>query len=239
VRTVAVNEARRAVTAATASLLLLSCTFAPQRVADDDARSGDVSLSPDSLRALADRSRIEGDTAAPLWLIIASDFQCPFCARWHLESHDSLRRGYIATGRVRAAYVNFPLDHHQHARVAASAALCAGVNDRFWPVHDGIFETQERWAPLSDALPLFDSLAGAAGADMPAWRSCMAQGIMDPVVRADRDRAAGTGVQSTPTFLLLPTVTPAQPGQMIRGAVPLPDLTALLDSLLAALGDGR
>jgi protein-disulfide isomerase len=238
VRTAAVNETRRVVTAAAASLLLASCTFAPQRVAEDDAQVGDIALSPDSMRAMADRSRIEGDSAAPLWLIIASDFQCPFCARWHLESHDSLRRGYIESGRVRAAYINFPLDHHQHARVAANAALCAGVSGRFWPVHDAIFETQDRWAPLPDALPVLDSLAGAAGADMMLWRSCMAQGIMDPVVRADRERAAGTGVQSTPTFLLLPTVTPPQPGQMIRGAVPLTELTALLDSLLAAMGGG-
>jgi protein-disulfide isomerase len=223
-------------TAAAAVALFAACTSAPSRAADNGPAQVETTAAADSLRAMADRSRVEGSAEARLWLIIASDFQCPYCAQWHRESHDSIRVKFIQTGRVRAAYVNFPLDQHRHARVAASAALCAGAQQRFWPVHDAIFATQQRWSDLTDATGVFDSLAAAQGVEMGGWRSCMSQGVMDPVVRADRERATSTGVQSTPTFLLLPATSPAEPGQMIRGAVPLPELSRVLDSMLTAAG---
>lgn len=213
-----------------------ACTSAPSRTADNGPAQATAAVSADSLRAVADRARVEGSDTAPLWLIIASDFQCPYCASWHRESQDSIRSEYIVPGRVRAAYVNFPLDQHRHARVAAAAALCAGAQERFWPMHDAIFATQERWVPLPDAMGVFDSLAAQAGVGVDDWRECMNTGLMDPVVRADRERAASTGVQSTPTFLLLPAAMPAQPGQMIRGAVPLPEMRRVLDSILTAAG---
>ncbi len=188
------------------------------------------------MRAIADRSRLAGDSAARLWLIIVSDFQCPYCARWHHESHDSLRRAYVDRGALRVAYLNFPLEQHRHARVAATAAFCAGAQNRFWPVHDAIFDTQERWTLLADAQPVFDSLVAANGVDVSLWRGCMAEGVMDALVRSDRERAASAGVQSTPTFLLLPSDGEARPGQMIRGAVPLAELRHVIDSLIGTRG---
>lgn len=219
------------------AVLLTACTATPVRTPDSAAVVADsADALTDSVRASADRARITGDTAAALWLIIASDFQCPYCAQWHRESHDSIRARYVAPGHIRIAYLNFPLDQHRHARTAAHAALCAGAQNRFWEVHDAIFETQEHWTPLADAGPAFESLASEAGLDMAAWRSCVADGVMDAVVRSDRERAASAGVQSTPTFLVLPTKPPARPGQLIRGAVPLAELSQVLDSLLMSPG---
>lgn len=219
-------------------MILTACTAAPVRAPDSAAAVADsADALTDSVRASADRARINGDTAAALWLIIASDFQCPYCAQWHRESHDSIRVRYVAPGHIRIAYLNFPLDQHRHARTAANAALCAGAQNRFWEVHDAIFETQEHWATLADAGPAFESLASEAGVNMTVWRSCVADGVMDAVVRSDRERAASAGVQSTPTFLVLPTKPPARPGQLIRGAVPLAELSQVLDSLLTSPGE--
>lgn len=235
----AASRARRTFALQTAVVLCVfatGCTVAPSRTPDSAAVTTDTEAATDSIRAAADRARISGDTTAAIMLIIASDFQCPYCARWHRESHDSIRARYVGPGLIRIAYLNFPLDHHRHARTAANAALCAGAQNRFWEVHDAIFETQEHWTPLSDASPAFESLASEAGLNMPIWRSCVAGGIMDAVVRSDRDRAASAGVQSTPTFLVLPTKPPPRPGQLIRGAVPLAELTQVLDSLLTSPG---
>jgi protein-disulfide isomerase len=219
------------------ALLLSACTAAPVRAPDSAAVVADsADALTDSIRASADRARINGDTAAALWLIIASDFQCPYCAQWHRESHDSIRSRYVEPGLIRIAYLNFPLDQHRHARSAANAALCAGAQNRFWEIHDAIFENQEHWTTLADAGPAFESLANEAGLDMALWRSCVADGVMDAVVRSDRERAASAGVQSTPTFLVLPTKPPARPGQLIRGAVPLAELKQVLDSLLMSPG---
>lgn len=223
-------------TAVVLCALATGCTVAPSRTPDSAAATADTAAATDSIRATADRARITGDTTAAIMLIIASDFQCPYCAQWHRESHDSIRARYVEPGLIRIAYLNFPLDHHRHARSAANAALCAGAQNRFWELHDAIFETQEHWTPLSDANPAFESLASEASLNMNAWRSCVAAGVMDAVVRSDRERAASAGVQSTPTFLVLPTKPPPRPGQLIRGAVPLAELTQVLDSLLTSPG---
>lgn len=178
------------------------------------------------MRALADRGRIEGDSSAPLWIIDASDFQCPFCADWQKNTHEALRAEYVRTGKVKVAFVNFPLEQHAQAMPAARAAMCAGVQGRFWPVHDALFETQSRWAEAGDAAPLFESIARTAGVRINEWKACIASGAMDPLIKADRDRAISASVGSTPTFIVA--------GQLIRGAAPIEEFRRVIDAALAA-----
>src|SRR5688572_20483451 len=64
---------------------------------------------------LADLSRMQGDVKAPVWVIVMSDFQCPACKAWHDEVFPQLRKEFIVTGKIRFAYVNFPLRRHPHA----------------------------------------------------------------------------------------------------------------------------
>jgi protein-disulfide isomerase len=98
--------------------------------------------------------------------------------------------------------VNLALPQHQHAVPAAEAALCAGLQDKFWPMHDKLFDTQARWAPLADARPFFDSLALSIGVSAPEFRSCLSSQLMRRIVNGDRTRASTSGVQSTPTFFV-------------------------------------
>src|SRR5438105_7757478 len=84
----------------------------------------------DSLTDRADRGRIMGDSTATAWLVIASDFQCPFCKRWHDDAFPPLVRDYVRTKRLRVAYLNFPLSQHQHAMPAAEAAMCASAQGK-------------------------------------------------------------------------------------------------------------
>lgn len=205
-----------------------ACGRAPER-APDTARAPSIAASSardDTLRMLADRSRIEGDSAAPLWVVDVSDFQCPYCAQWHRETHGQLRAEYVRTGKIKLAFVNFPLEQHQHAMAAANAAMCAGAQGRFWPVHDAIYETQARWSAAVDAAPLFESIARTAGVRIEEWRSCVASKVMEPLIRADQQRGAAAGITSTPTFII--------ERQIIRGAVPMPEMRRILDAALAA-----
>lgn len=204
---------------------LAACNRQPEAQRAAAAASTTPVSRDDTLRMLADRSRIEGDSSAPLWIIDASDFQCPYCAEWQRNTHEALRAEYVRTGKVKLAFVNFPLEQHKHAMAAARAAMCAGVQGRFWPVHDAIFETQERWADATDAAPLFESIARTAGVRVEEWRSCFTSDVMDPLIIADRERAERAGVQSTPTFIL---------GKLVlRGAAPIEEFRRLIDSTLA------
>ena len=204
--------------------LLGACSRPPEPQRAAAAVSAASVSRDDTLRMLADRSRIEGDSAAPLWVIDVSDFQCPYCAEWQRNTHEALRAEYVRTGKVKLAFVNFPLEQHKHAMPAARAAMCAGVQGRFWPVHDAIFETQERWADAPDAAPLFESIARTAGVRIEEWRSCISSGAMDPLIVADRERALVAGVNSTPTFIVA--------RQVIRGAAPIEEFRRVIDAAL-------
>ena len=61
------------------------------------------SHGPDTVSARLDQSRIVGDSTAHVWFIMISDFQCPYCKQFHDESFESLRKEYVATGKVRMA----------------------------------------------------------------------------------------------------------------------------------------
>lgn len=172
---------------------------------DDNATASTSGMSglTDSVSAAADRGRIRGSVSAPIWLIEVSDFQCPFCRRWHDASFAAIDSEYVQTGKVRMAYLNYPLSSiHPNARAAAEAAMCASVQDKFWQLHESLFDTQPRWESQPNPIPTFDSLAVAAGVDATAWRDCMTSHATAKLIDADHDRSRSAGVQSTPTFFV-------------------------------------
>lgn len=183
------------------------------------------------LLARADRGRIRGDSSAKVWLVIVSDFQCPYCRQWHDESFATVVRDYVDTGKIRLAYVNLPLRMHANAVPSAEAAMCASVQGRFWEMHDALFRTQGRWAALADPKPLFDSLATSLGVEPAPYRSCIESKAMRPMIEADARRVSESGVEATPTFFI--------GGEKLEGAAPLPDLRAAVERALAKAGSGR
>jgi protein-disulfide isomerase len=185
------------------------------------------STTPDSLTTRADAARIQGSTTAPIWVIEVSDFQCPFCKTWHDSTYRALQREFVTPGTIRLAYVNYPLPNHENAMPAAEAAMCAGAQGKFWEMHDGLFDTQDRWAHLPNAAALFDSVARSAGVDAAAMRRCIDQGAMRALIQADADRAQESGVQATPSFIIGGDV-------LLRGAQPIAAFRRAIAQKLAA-----
>jgi protein-disulfide isomerase len=197
---------------------------APDTAAAPTLDSTQPSSGPDSLIALADRSRILGDSTAPVWVVIVSDFQCPYCKVWHDQTFPALKREFVDNGQVRVAYLNLPLPQHQHAQTTAEMALCAGVQGRFWEFHDAVFDTQERWSGLPAGTTYFDSLLTVAKVAPGPFGSCMQSRAMQSLVQADRQRAVEARVRSTPTFFI-------GNGMRLEGAAPI---EAFRDSIAKA-----
>ncbi len=179
----------------------------------------------EALLARADSARIQGADTASLWVIEVSDYQCPFCRTWHEQTYEPFRREFVETGRVRFAYLHFPLPNHQNAWPAAEAAMCAAAQGRFWAMHDRIFATQQHWAAMPNATSHFDSLAADAGISMPEYRNCVMQRTMRPLVQGDFDRSLEVGVNSTPTFII--------GNRMVLGAQPIEAFRQVIESELA------
>jgi len=219
------------------SLLATGCGPANSvpRTADSTPAAGAPAVAPaqppapaDPAVAAADRGRILGDSTSKTWLIIASDFQCPFCKTWHDQTYRTLVDEYVRTGKVRVAYINFPLSQHKNAMITAEAGMCAGAQGKFWEYHDGLFATQRQWAPLADAGPVLDSIASSVGVNVPEWKRCVSSGKMRPSIENDRDRLDAAGVRSTPSFLIGDLV--------LLGTQPMEALRPALDAALAKAG---
>lgn len=186
--------------------------------------------SADPRVAAADSARIRGLASAPVWVIEVSDYQCPFCKRWHDEVFPALEAEFVQTGRVRFAYVHHPLPNHAHARTAAEAAMCAGAQGAFWPYHERIFDAQPRLAATGaadSARALFAELAAAQGLDAGDFAQCVDDGVMRAVVEADLQRSrAQLGVNATPTFVV--------GDQLIEGAQPIEVFRQAIEAAAAA-----
>jgi protein-disulfide isomerase len=216
------------ITTAFALALSVACAPTGNKSSETTATRTDTArvaaAPPDSNITRADLARIQGSTNAPLWVIEVSDFQCPFCKEWHDQTYRAVLDQYVKTGKVRLAYVNFPLAIHRNAWPAAEAAMCAGAQNKFWVMHDSLFASQSRWEELSDATPAFDSLARSTGIDMTKWRDCVKSGRMKPLIQADHDRAQQAGARATPSFMI--------GDKLLTGAQPLSDMQRAIDSAL-------
>ena len=166
------------------------------------AAAPSAAVSQDTIRSRADSGRVMGNASAPVWVIEASDFQCPFCKQWHDEEFQKLVNNYVKTGKIRLAFLNMPLGMHQHAVVAAEAAMCASAQGKFWPMHDALFTAQKDWEGVQDPTAIFASLAGKAGVNTASWQKCMKDHLTLPMIQADRERVVSAHVNSTPTFFV-------------------------------------
>jgi protein-disulfide isomerase len=160
-----------------------------------------------------------GPKDAPITLVEFSDYQCPFCQRWHDEVYAPLLAAY--PGQIRLVYRSLPLTQiHPQAMNSAEAAMCAGDQDAYWQFHDKLFENSQL---LSDDL--YASLASDLGLDTTAFETCMTGHKYKADIEADMQFAIDLGVQSTPTFFIN--------GLAIVGAQPLSAFQSIIDDELA------
>jgi protein-disulfide isomerase len=141
------------------------------------------------------RDHIRGAADAPVTLLEYGDFQCPFCRAAHAEVEGLRRR---MGRRLAFVYRHFPLSNlHPRAQPAAEAAEAAGAQERFWDMHDILFERQ-------DALQDEDLLAYAeeVGLDLQGFASDLVNGTHAPRVREDFMSGVRSGVNGTPTFFI-------------------------------------
>lgn len=173
---------------------------------------------------------VKGSRDAQVAIIEYSDFQCPFCARFAVDTLPEIDKTYIATGKVLMAFRHLPLERiHPHAVDAGASAECAGRQNRFWEMHDRLFLNPARLDPAT-----LRGHATALQLDVAAYDACLADGAADKV-RADGAGAAAVGVSGTPGFLL-GRVEPdgrVKVTQRMSGASPFAAFQAALDALLA------
>jgi len=181
-------------------------------------------LTDSALIAKADRGRLMGRDSGAVWLVMISDFQCPYCKQWHDSSMAAVKRDYVDPGKVRVAYLNLPLPQHPHARMEAEASMCAGAQDKFWPYSEALFRDQNSLNNRADVKPYLDSIAKVNQLDMTEFARCRGTKAIKALIDSDIQQATRSGVRSTPSFLV---------GEfLVEGATPYPDFRRAIDTAL-------
>lgn len=157
-----------------------------------------------------------GSARAEVTLVVFSDFECPFCAKFAQTLKEI--EGEMG-GKVRVAWKSMPLPFHPHAEPAARAALAAAKQGRFWEMHDRLFANARA---LTDAD--LESHAAAIGLDLARFRADLSSASISEQVARDRQQAAALGVTGTPTLFIN--------GKLLAGAQPLASVRAAIEEEL-------
>jgi len=143
--------------------------------------------------AVAD-APVRGPANARITLVEFSDFQCPFCVA-ATPQLDVLLKAYPS--QVKLIFKEFPLDSHSQAAMAATAALAANKQGKFWQMHDAMFALRGN---LSRKKVI--ELAGGLGLDMKRFLADMDSAEIKHAVDRDISEGEHIGVDSTPTLFV-------------------------------------
>jgi len=179
-----------------------------------------------------DDDPIMGDSDAPITIVEFSDFQCPFCARFHTQTLPSILEEYIEQGKVKLVFRDFPIQSiHPNALPASVAAECANDQNKFREMHDALFEKQSEWNKLetTEALSLFSKYASEMQLDQESFDSCLTSGKHIPEIQNDLNDGRDYGVTGTPGFF----VGNDQIGFVeLKGAQPFESFKKVIDAQL-------
>lgn len=168
-----------------------------------------------------------GDPDAPVVIVEFSDFQCFYCRRFYNDTYTLLKENYVDKGLVYLVYRDFPLASiHPDAQKAAEAAECAAEQDKFWEMHDMIFDGQNALGSGTVSIPMesLKEYAVELGLDAEDFNACLDDGDQADEVNEDIHDALKYEVTATPTFFIN--------GHLVVGARSYETLAGMIDSLL-------
>lgn len=144
--------------------------------------------------------KVKGNPTATVVLKEYSDFQCPACA-----SFTPVLKEIMDTygDKVRFEYHHFPLiSIHKNAEAAARAAEAAGVQGKFWEMHDILFARQQEWAASLSPRNSFIAYAEEIGLDVPTFERHLNVAAIKDAVQEDMREGRALAITGTPTFYL-------------------------------------
>jgi len=182
--------------------------------------------APPRAKVNLDGFQMLGLKTAPLTMVEFTDYQCPFCQRFHVATFPELKKQYIDTGKLRFYSRDLPLDIHSNALRAAEAARCAIGEGKYWQLRDVM-------GANPDKLDL-EHLVGFAKElkmDPEAFRACVTSEKFKTQIQADMVEAMKIGASGTPTFVIGKSTPEGVDGEVVMGAMPFSQFEEKLKGL--------
>ena len=176
-----------------------------------------------------------GDPNAPVTMLEYSDYQCPFCARYFVQSEPAINDSFVRNGQLMVIFRDFPIEAlHPNAPMAHVASLCVGDQGAalYWAMHGKLFQAQAEWGNLPDPMPVFERLAEESGADLDLYNTCIADPAPKQAFIADAiAEGQVAGVSGTPSFSF--RGTPDGAAYLLVGAQPYEQFAAYVEAIAA------
>jgi len=173
-----------------------------------------------------------GKVDAPVTLVEFTDFQCPYCKRFHDTTFPKLREKYIDTGKLRYIAMDLPLSFHQQALPAANAARCAAEQGKFWEMRKTLFKHSRT---LGQKALL--SYAERLSLDIDAFQKCQESNRHNSIIQQNIQTAHQAGFTGTPSFIIGKNMGSYVNGAALIGAKPLAEFENHIQRLLLKTGD--
>lgn len=195
-----------------------------------EAPTGPTGPTPEQLAALpelGDNDHLRGNANAKIVLVEYSDYECPFCARFHPTMQQVMQE---FGNDVAWVYRHYPLPFHPNAQKSAEAGECVAKlagEDAFWTYSDAVVKTTETAGALTPEA--IKNAALSAGVNEAAFTACLDSGEMAAVVKDFQDKGAAAGISGTPgTFI----VVEGEAKELIPGALPFAQVKTMIEQYL-------
>lgn len=161
--------------------------ISPDQSANDERSLTDLIIGDDPTR---------GPQDAPITIVEFSDYECPYCIKWHQEVWPALEAAY--PDQIRFIYRDFPLTSiHANALMAGEAANCAGEQEKYWKYHDLLFSNQKQLG-----IETFQDYAAQLNLDSQKFLECLTSERYREEIKGDFEDAVTLGINGTPTFFI-------------------------------------
>lgn len=143
---------------------------------------------------------IQGKGTSGVTFTEYGDYQCPYCGQYY----PTVKQVTTDLGdQIKFQFRNFPLvSIHQNAFAAARAAEAAGMQNKYFEMHDLLYETQNQWSTSTGASAVFDTYAQQLGLNVAQFKTDYASSKVNDLINADMAQGNKLGITGTPTFYL-------------------------------------
>jgi protein-disulfide isomerase len=185
--------------ASSGTLLLLSKQRAMKAEAAQETAKVAAKVAAQTVKPGAEPPHVRGSTKASVTLEEFGDFECAPCGLLS-PVLEQLEKDYGE--RLRVIFRELPLAMHKHALDAARAAEAAGLQGRFWEMHDMLYHNRFIWPASSDVRANFNTYAETLKIDLERFKKDFDSQQVTARINADKERAASLGVDRTPVLFI-------------------------------------
>ena len=196
------------------------------------ATSTAITIDPKDAAGVTAEGYVMGSASAPVEIIEFADFECPGCGQFAAVTEPDIRTRLVQTGQARFRVFDFQVTSaHRNAPAASMAAACASDQNKFWEMHDRIFQGQNDWNSYATSNPrdVFEGYARELGLDVAAWTQCYDSQKHKGRLAAHAQEAVRRRIGGTPQFIIGDKL-------LESGAKPYDVIKAYVDSAAAKAG---